>query len=1358
MKKRIKRMLSIGLALIMVLSLFPTVAIAADVTLEFVGATVTASTESQTVTVTLRATEAIDVCSFGGTLTASEPLTFQRSNIKVLKGEINEEEDPPVYSTSWVTLPSGDYNEETGQIGRIIYADDPTINAHTQDIMRVTVTIPGNTPAGDYTVTFSEAEVCYDGAPTHTLNATTYTATITVEDPAVVSDPPAAAYELYYTLDSTTDDDTDNYIEYNPGATVTATVYIKAAAADTLQAVDFYVTNDAKLVFGDVGSSIGAVRVASGTNASTATSQHIQVIGSSKEDPINVNLPANEAVAIAVLTFTVADTAVHDVGMPITISAANFAMAGTPANYQPTIGGTTLGVETLKTYTVTYDDNVADEEIAVPADDVKQYNIAYDVQFTSNATYPPQQIVREGYDFVGWDTDASATTATYTETGTTQIPADDSSRTGDTITLYAIWQPVEVDYTVQHRFQSLDDPTAYGENADYPDETLTGLTGADTEAVAKTVTGFTAQTVTQVAIAGDGSTVVVIKYDRIKYTVTWNSQDGETNYETDSNVPYGTAPSYDGAVPAKDPDATYTYTFANWATAEDAESGTAVGSLPAVSGNTDYYAAFSKTYIDYTVEYALGDHAADGQNAPASETKHNGDTVTLPAGPAAADGYTFTGWSDGTNTYNAGATYTINGAGATFTAQYADKTYTVAYDGNTSTGGTTPASHNAQGFTADFTAAANTFEKTGYTFNGWNTKADGTGTPVTAGNTYKISTLGLDSTALADTTITLYAQWVRESDYAISYELNGGTLATPNPTSYNVDTPTFTLNNPTKAGYTFKGWSGTGLDGNENTTVTIAQGSTGARSYVANWTPAQVDYTVNHYQENLDGTYPATPTDTETKQGYTESDTEAAAKTYEHFTAQGFSQVEIAADGSTVVNIYYLRDTYTVTYTYSGEVPTTGDPAVAITPEADANSPYKYGATVTVKGAPASVDGYTFGGWSKTEPFEIDADTVITGEWTLNNYHIYFHTEGSTAIGDNELVSGGDVTFTVKTTSVTAPAVPEKAENTDWYEAGVWSAYDIATLSDQNVYVSYAKKTFTVTFQDENGDDLADQGTDATFDIENKTIVPPTVPEKDGYTGAWPTDITDTAGNKEVQPIYTPIEYTVTFNTDGGTAIGPMTYTIESTDTLPSAAGKTFFEFQNWKVTEADGNWAADAIIDGGTPVTGKYGNVTLTAQWTQNLNYEVQEYKYAASGYKLLIIDAAGAGDGVYTYADATMYYTTDENYLFGEATAVFYTLIEATANTLSDDQVSQIAAGEGTRATITYDGDVNGDGFVTIADANAIFQMVAATGSYYTETQLSIEQRLAADMVKATDNAEYRGSIEDVNAVVDIINGENT
>jgi uncharacterized repeat protein (TIGR02543 family) len=90
--------------------------------------------------------------------------------------------------------------------------------------------------------------------------------------------------------------------------------------------------------------------------------------------------------------------------------------------------------------------------------------------------------------------------------------------------------------------------------------------------------------------------------------------------------------------------------------------------------------------------------------------------------------------------------------------------------------------------------------------------------------------------------VSLYAQWTPVS-YTIVYNLDDGTAT--NPTAYDVDDPLITLNNPTKAGFSFVGWSGTDLIGSGNTTGTIATGSTGEREYTAHWAKISVVFDPN---------------------------------------------------------------------------------------------------------------------------------------------------------------------------------------------------------------------------------------------------------------------------------------------------------------------------------------------------------------------------------------------------------------------------------------------------------------------------------------------------------------------------------
>lgn len=82
--------------------------------------------------------------------------------------------------------------------------------------------------------------------------------------------------------------------------------------------------------------------------------------------------------------------------------------------------------------------------------------------------------------------------------------------------------------------------------------------------------------------------------------------------------------------------------------------------------------------------------------------------------------------------------------------------------------------------------------------------------------------------------------------YTITYQLNDGVLAegVTNPDTYTVETETFTLNNPTKPGYRFKGWAASASAATSMETVTIEKGTTGDKTYYAVWERSLVDLTI----------------------------------------------------------------------------------------------------------------------------------------------------------------------------------------------------------------------------------------------------------------------------------------------------------------------------------------------------------------------------------------------------------------------------------------------------------------------------------------------------------------------------------
>ena len=118
------------------------------------------------------------------------------------------------------------------------------------------------------------------------------------------------------------------------------------------------------------------------------------------------------------------------------------------------------------------------------------------------------------------------------------------------------------------------------------------------------------------------------------------------------------------------------------------------------------------------------------------------------------------------------------------------------------------------------------------------------------------------------------------------------------------------VGNPEKAGYTFAGWSLT-TDGEIVEQVT----PNGDTKLYALWTPAKADYTVIHWQENANDNEYSYIT-SEKKSGTTGTQTNATSKQYDGFTAKTITQKNINGDGSTIVNVYYQRNSYTIHFYY----------------------------------------------------------------------------------------------------------------------------------------------------------------------------------------------------------------------------------------------------------------------------------------------------------------------------------------------------------------------------------------------------------------------------------------------------------
>lgn len=217
-----------------------------------------------------------------------------------------------------------------------------------------------------------------------------------------------------------------------------------------------------------------------------------------------------------------------------------------------------------------------------------------------------------------------------------------------------------------------------------------------------------------------------------------------------------------------------------------------------------------KTYVRFTNAWdVIYQPGTNGSGNAVTDIKFYNDALTLRGALFTRTGHTQVGWATvdgGEKVYGLDAVYTQNEALTLYPVWNANQ-YTITFDTD---GGTDVASITQAYGTPIITPANPT--KPGCTFTGWNPELPA---------------------AMPAENLTVTAQWSPDI-YAITYNLDGGT-ASGNPDFYTVESAAITLNQPTRIGYTFTGWSGTNLTGEDNLTVTIPTGSIGNRSYTAHW-------------------------------------------------------------------------------------------------------------------------------------------------------------------------------------------------------------------------------------------------------------------------------------------------------------------------------------------------------------------------------------------------------------------------------------------------------------------------------------------------------------------------------------------
>lgn len=616
--------------------------------------------------------------------------------------------------------------------------------------------------------------------------------------------------------------------------------------------------------------------------------------------------------------------------------------------------------------------------------------------------------------------------------------------------------------------------------------------------------------------------------------------------------------------------------------------------------------AITVTYDGNKPAAATG--TVSGVPANGSGTKNTAFTVSSDA-PTLA-GYKFNGWNTqanggGTN-YAAGATI----PGATITGDftlYAQWIQQLSITFNANNGGGTDVSGMPSTITVDYNAAtaipSSAPTRTNFTFKGWNTAANGSGTAYTAGQ----------SIAHLTTNLPLYAQW--EAYPVVTYNANSGTGApsadTVAPGVYNIKTGT-----PTRTGYVFGGWTPTQnstanglysynatISGSQrsmnvtsnvtlyalwNPVVTYSAGTkpSGAKDEIANM-PSTTTYTVAY-----NGTHTVLTTPTPTLTGYTFGGWAKSTAA----TTKVTSLTNVTAP-VTLVPIWTEKSIYAVQFF---------DQATATTDGTAYNTQnnLKWTGAVTVPTAPTKV-GYTFGGWY------LQKDNQGSGTGTVF----------ASAAG---VIATGMSTFN-----------------------GIWAAEAAGNRADTlKIYAKWTEKTKVSVTLNPNGGSYGTNGTGVTTIgniLNGATYTIPTNvdnPTRPGYNfKEWNTNSSGTgtayhAGNTTpgltsnltLYAIWTGAPVTFTFEpgaTTGitykkGSASNPHTATANYGAKLTADAGdtvytRTGYTFKNWSYTNAAGGTStvATATASGQADVSNftiswsgnsfdgtLKGTATLTAMW----------------------------------------------------------------------------------------------------------------------------------------------------------------
>lgn len=443
-----------------------------------------------------------------------------------------------------------------------------------------------------------------------------------------------------------------------------------------------------------------------------------------------------------------------------------------------------------------------------------------------------------------------------------------------------------------------------------------------------------------------------------------------------------------------------------------------------------------------------------------------------------------------------------------------------------------------------------------------------------------------DSVTINGQNVTLYAKV--EKGYWITFDANGGSYTAP--VFYaNGTAAVAPVTKPTLPGYSFDRWY---LDKECKNEADFSKITTSTTVY-AGWEAANTTYTVIHWQENADDD-DYSYAENETKQGASGTQTAATAKSYPGFTAQAITQETIAGDGSTIVNVYYKRNIYSVKF-YSSGYGSSEYEELRITAKYGANIKAKWpGGTwkVSKNGtvAQSNIDVMPLGDANFYERNQGKGKAYYYLE-DLNGNYVLDHTD--TGASTNSTVTKED---RYDITGFTCDIVRSPRDGSNYNEANFYytrNSYNV-------VYVSNGQTVNTASYKYE-----ADIGNAGEYEPTTKPVG-----KEDYVFDTWYADPTgqtkyDFTGKKmpaqniTVYAKWVPPTYTVTFYDHDDNQVYALTI----------AKGAKFDESQVPVITLDEGETFLGWKLQDGTP---------FNLDTEINRNYELYAHVGSTKGYRV--------------------------------------------------------------------------------------------------------------------------------------------